>query len=137
MTSQIVYAKLLIDKHIIRIEFDLKKNTIQFNKLTYTFNQLTNIDKIGHYSKDNSKYIFIFIYPILQFISLPYIFYLDLFISLSLGSFIFAIACANTSKLFSINSSIYRIILDEKPYDLLVSDLDAYNLNIKKQEPIN
>lgn len=137
MTSQIVYAKLLIDKHIIRIEFDLKKNTIQFNKMTYTFNQLTNIDKIGHYSKDSSKYIFIFIYPILQFISLPYIFYLDLFISLSLGSFIFAIACAYTSKLFSINSSIYRIILDDNPYDLLVSDLDAYNLNTKKQEPIN
>lgn len=137
MTSQIVYAKLLIDKHIIRIEFDLKKNTIQFNKMTYTFNQLTNIDKIGYYSKDNSKYIFIFIYPILQFISLPFIFYIDLFLSLSIGSFIFALACAYTSKLFSINSSIYRIILDDKPYNLLVSDSDAYNLNIKKQEPNN
>jgi len=99
-------------------------------------NQLTSIDKIGYYSKDSSKYIFIFIYPILQFISLPYIFYLDLFISLSLGSFIFAIACAYTNKLFSIKSSIYRLILDGKPYDCLISDLDAYNLNEKNKNQI-
>ena len=137
MTSQIIYAKILEDNHIIRIEFDFKKKSIQFNKFTYSMHQLTNIDKIGYYSKDNSKLIFIIIYFILQFASITFIFLPSLFIQLSLGSFVFAIACAYTSKLFSIKSSIYRIILDDKPYDCLISDLDAYNLNIKKQEPNN
>lgn len=137
MTSQIIYAKLLIDNHLVRIDFDLKNNKIYFNKSTYTMSQLTSIDKIGYYSKDNSKLIFIIIYLILQFASITFIFLPSLFIQLSLGSFVFAIACAYTSKLFSIKSSIYRLILDDKPYDCLISDLDAYNLNIKKQEPNN
>ncbi len=137
MTSQIIYAKILKDNHLVRIDFNLKKNTIEFNRLIYTFNQLTSINKIGYYSKDNSKLIFVIFYLILQFASLTFILLPGLFIQLSLGSFVFATACAYTSKLFSIHSSIYRIILDDKPYDLLISDLDAYNLNIKKQEPNN
>jgi len=131
MTSQIIYAKLLIDNHLVRIDFNFKKNTIQINKLIYSMNQLTSIDKIGYYSKDNSKLIFIIIYLILQFASITFIFLPSLFIQLSLGSFVFAIACAYTNKLFSIKSSIYRLILDDKPYDCLISDLDAYNLNEK------
>ncbi len=131
MTSQIIYAKILIDNHLVRIDFNFKKNTIQINKLIYSMNQLTSIDKIGYYSKDNSKLIFIIIYFILQFASITFIFLPSLFIQLSLGSFVFAIACAYTSKLFSIKSSIYRLILDGKPYDCLISDLDAYNLNEK------
>lgn len=136
MTLPNINAKLLVNNHLIRIQFDFKKNTIQFNKETYHLNQLTYIDKIGYYSKDNSKIIFIIIYFILQFASITFIFLPSLFIQLSLGSFIFALACAYTNKLFSIQSSIYRIILDDKSYDLLISDLDAYNLNIKKQELI-
>jgi len=136
MTLPNINAKLLVNNHLIRIQFDFKKNTIQFNKETYHLNQLTYIDKIGYYSKDNSKIIFIIIYFILQFASITFIFYIDLFLSLSIGSFIFALACAYTNKLFSIQSSIYRIILDDKPFDILITDLDAYNLNIKKQELI-
>lgn len=137
MTLPNINAKLLIDNHLIRIEFDFKKQVIQFNKITYQMNQLSSTEKIGYYSKDNSKLVFIIIYLILQFASITFIFLPGLFIQLSLGSFVFAIACAYTSKLFSIKSSIYRIILDDKSYDCLISDLDAYNLNIKKQEPNN
>lgn len=128
--NKLIFARVLNDKDKLEeVRIDGKKLKFIFIKgESFDLNNLESIDLIGMYVKDNSKVVF-FITSFL-FVFITAFFTIDFYslVSAIITSLVLGTLFAYTSKLFKIETKMYRIYLNKIPYNLLINDLDVYNL---------
>lgn len=128
--NKLLFARILNEKNkLVEVRIDGKKHKFIIIKgETFNLDKLESIDLIGLYHKDHSKTVFILVSFFFMFVTA--FFSIDLYSLMS--AFITSLALgtlfAYTSKLFRIESKMYRIYLNQVPYNLLINDLDAYDL---------
>jgi hypothetical protein len=141
--NKLIFAYILNDKNRLEeVRIDCKKNKFMFVKgKTFNLDTIESIDLIGSYIRDRSRITF-YITTVLCTIFLSF-FSTDFYslISAIITSIGLGTLFAYTTKLFIVESKMYRIILNQMPYNLIISDLDVYDLktylviNQKKSDP--
>jgi len=129
-TNKLIFAHILNEMNKLEeVRLDYKKNKFIFIKgSTYNLDNIESIDLIGLFVKDNSKFVFFSSTFISVFITA--FFTIDVFslFSAIISSIIIGTLFAYTAKLFKVESKLYRIYLNQVPYNLLINDLDVYDL---------
>lgn len=130
VTNKLIFARVLNDKNKLdEVRIDVNKQKFVFIKgEILDLNKLESIDLIGSYIKDHSKTVF-FITSFF-FVFITAFFTIDFYslVSAIITSLALGTLFAYTSKLFRIESKLYRIHLNQIPYNLLLNELDAYDL---------
>lgn len=128
--NELIFARVLNDKNKLEeVRIDGKKHKFIFIKgKSFDLNKLESIELIGMYVKDNSKVVF-FITSFF-FVFITAFFAVDFYslITAIITSLVLGTLFAYTSKLFRIETKMYRIYLNQIPYNLIINDLDVYNL---------
>lgn len=130
VTNKLIFARVLNDKNKLdEVRIDVNKQKFIFIKgEILELSKLESIDLIGSYIKDHSKTVF-FITSFF-FVFITAFFTIDFYslVSAIITSLVLGTLFAYTSKLFRIESKMYRIHLNQIPYNLLLNELDAYDL---------
>lgn len=130
VTNKLIFARILNDKNKFdEVRIDILKQKFSFIKgESMNLDKLESIDLIGSYVKDHSKVVFFVTSFLFMFITVFFTIDIYSLISAIITSLVLGTLFAYMTKLFRIDSKLYRIYLNQVPYNLLITDLDVYDL---------